>query len=596
MPDLTPEQRARRQIDPQLLASGWVVQDYRQFNPSAGRGIALREAPLKSGKCDYLLLVDRKAVGVAEAKKEGTLLSGVAEQSGHYAENLPDFIQSIAPGSLPFLYESTGVETFFRDERDPSPRSRRVFTFHRPEILYGILQPGQHLPGGVPYIRPTEIVEDVIDLSSIRRTTAAIAGKYKRSALKTDDIVLSIVGTIGKVAVVPAELDGGNITQSSVRVRPRPELVSSRYVAWVLRSPVLRRQFDQHRLGTAVPRLNVAHVRALRVPVPPLPEQRRIVAEIEELFTRLEAGVAALRRVQANLKRYRAAVLKAACEGKLVPTEAELARERVGRLPPRGVPSRTKNAASGDAACNDQPYETGEQLLQRILADRRKNWNGHGKYKEPSALYVAKLPPLAEGWTWATAQQLNLSNRPCAYGVLQPGEDIPDGVPLVRVGDITNGKVDLSNLKRISPAIADRYPRTKLHGGELAITLVGAIGRTAIIPKALAGGNTARAVGIIPLAKHVNPHWVEIWFRNPAKNAEMDSKSHEVARKTLNLEDVRAASVALPPLPEQSRIVAEVERRLSVVEELEAMVSPILQRAVRLRQSILQKAFTGQLL
>ena len=74
-------------------------------------------------------------MGVLEAKKEGTLLSGVAEQSAHYAENLPDFIQAIAPGSLPFLYESTGVETFFRDERDPEPRSRRVFSFHRPETL-----------------------------------------------------------------------------------------------------------------------------------------------------------------------------------------------------------------------------------------------------------------------------------------------------------------------------------------------------------------------------------------------------------------------------------------------------------------------------
>jgi type I restriction enzyme R subunit len=131
----SPETKAREMIDAMLVASGWVVQDYKQFNPGAGRGIALREAPLKSGTCDYLLLVDRKAVGVVEAKKQGTLLSGVAEQSGHYAENLPDFIQSIAPGSLPFLYESTGVETHFRDERDPEPRSRRVFAFHRPETL-----------------------------------------------------------------------------------------------------------------------------------------------------------------------------------------------------------------------------------------------------------------------------------------------------------------------------------------------------------------------------------------------------------------------------------------------------------------------------
>ncbi len=132
---MTPEQQARQQIDAKLVAAGWIIQNYKAFNPSAGRGIALREVPLKSGRCDYLLLVDRHALGVVEAKKEGTTLSMVAEQSGHYSASLPDFIQAIAPGSLPFLYESTGVETFFRDERDPDPRSRSVFSFHRPETL-----------------------------------------------------------------------------------------------------------------------------------------------------------------------------------------------------------------------------------------------------------------------------------------------------------------------------------------------------------------------------------------------------------------------------------------------------------------------------
>ena len=118
-----------------LIASGWVVQDFKAVDFSAGRGIALREVPLKTGPCDYLLLVDRKALGVVEAKKEGTTLSAVAEQSTRYAISLPDFLADGLTGPLPFLYESTGVETFFRDERDPDPRSRRVFTFHRPETL-----------------------------------------------------------------------------------------------------------------------------------------------------------------------------------------------------------------------------------------------------------------------------------------------------------------------------------------------------------------------------------------------------------------------------------------------------------------------------
>jgi type I restriction enzyme, R subunit len=130
-----PEQEARQRIDAQLEECGWIVQDAVKADFSAGRGIALREVRLKSGPCDYLLLVDRKPLGVIEAKKEGTTLSMVADQSTNYAENLPDHLSFGLTAPPPFRYESTGIETFFRDERDPYPRSRRVFTFHRPDTL-----------------------------------------------------------------------------------------------------------------------------------------------------------------------------------------------------------------------------------------------------------------------------------------------------------------------------------------------------------------------------------------------------------------------------------------------------------------------------
>src|SRR5947207_529097 len=129
-----PEKQARATIDALLVACGWVVQNYAEVDFSAGSGIVLREVPLKSGRCDYLLLIDRKPVGIVEAKKVGTTLSGVAEQSAHYGDKLPDFLQ-VQGATLPFYYESTGVETFFRDARDPDPRSRAVFAFHRPETL-----------------------------------------------------------------------------------------------------------------------------------------------------------------------------------------------------------------------------------------------------------------------------------------------------------------------------------------------------------------------------------------------------------------------------------------------------------------------------
>src|SRR4029450_10572441 len=127
------------------------------------------------------------------------------------------------------------------------------------------------------------------------------------------------------------------------------------------------------------PRVNLRKIRDLQIPIlEHLDEQREIVAEIEKQFTRREAGVAGLRHVQANLKRYRAAVLKAACEGKLVPTEAELARQE-GRT-----------------------YETGAQLLERILTERRQNWQGRGNFVEPAAPDTTTFPKLPEDWTWTT--------------------------------------------------------------------------------------------------------------------------------------------------------------------------------------------------
>lgn len=109
---MKPEQKARDQIDLLLEATGWKVQDIEQLNLGASMGIAVREFPLTSGPADYLLFVDRKAVGVVEAKPQGTTLSGVAEQSQAYLSGIPANLPYVQI-PLPFAYETTGIETFF---------------------------------------------------------------------------------------------------------------------------------------------------------------------------------------------------------------------------------------------------------------------------------------------------------------------------------------------------------------------------------------------------------------------------------------------------------------------------------------------------
>lgn len=139
---INPEAKARQNIDQLLTAAGWIIQNRDAINLAAGQGIAVREFQLLTGDADYLLFVNRQAVGAIEAKKEGATLSGAELQVSKYSIGLPDKLPApVKP--LPFLYESTGVETFFRNGLDPDPRSRRLFAFHKPETLAKWLQAGK---------------------------------------------------------------------------------------------------------------------------------------------------------------------------------------------------------------------------------------------------------------------------------------------------------------------------------------------------------------------------------------------------------------------------------------------------------------------
>ena len=150
---MTPEEEAREVIDGLLEAVGWQVQYYRDLNLSAGPGVAVREFPLKTGSADYLLFIDRKAAGVIEAKAVGATLGGVDWQSDKYTKGLPDSLPHYQT-PLPFAYESTGVVTFFRDLRDPEPRSRRVFSFFKPETLREYLSQEKTLRTGLTELPP----------------------------------------------------------------------------------------------------------------------------------------------------------------------------------------------------------------------------------------------------------------------------------------------------------------------------------------------------------------------------------------------------------------------------------------------------------
>jgi type I restriction enzyme R subunit len=181
---MKPEEKARQKIDQLLEAAGWAVQNFKDLNLGASLGVAVRDFPLKSGFADYMLFVDRKAVGVVEAKPEGTTLGGVSEQSERYLRDLPNTIPHVGE-PLPFAYESTSIETFFRDLRDPNSRSRRVFAFHKPEMLYEWLSQGSTLRARLRILPPliTEGLRDC-QVEAIRNLDVSFAEARPRALIQ----------------------------------------------------------------------------------------------------------------------------------------------------------------------------------------------------------------------------------------------------------------------------------------------------------------------------------------------------------------------------------------------------------------------------
>src|SRR5437879_10778580 len=149
----SPEELARQNIDELLAGYGWKIQKRSEINLSAGRGIAITEGLLKGrDEVDYLLFVDGKAIGTVEAKPEGHTLTGVEEQSGKYGKGLLDIYPKWRE-PLPFAYESTGIETQFTNQLDPSPKSRNVFAFHKPETLLEWIESNATLNAEVEALR-----------------------------------------------------------------------------------------------------------------------------------------------------------------------------------------------------------------------------------------------------------------------------------------------------------------------------------------------------------------------------------------------------------------------------------------------------------
>jgi type I restriction enzyme S subunit len=449
--------------------------------------------------------------------------------------------------------------------------------------------------------RPPEENSSVtyIDITSIDRATKRITGAREvndseaptraRQWVRSGDVLVSMTRpNLNAVAQVPEALNGA-VASTGFDIL-RAIIISPSWLFYRAQTEEFISDLSGKTQGVVYPAVRPNDVRAHELPIPPLLEQYRIIEVIETELSRLNAAVAALERARANLKRYRASVLKTAVEGRLVPTEAELARNE-GR-----------------------DFEPASVLLDRILGERRRRWEDSelarmkaagkppkddrwkSKYKDPVPPETSKLPQLPEGWCWATVDQLAVLVR---NGYSHPPTET-SGVTILRISAVRPMSLDLTDI-RFLPGQPEQYLEFLVENGDLLFTRY---------------NGTRSLVGVCALAKNVISPLVHpdklikvkmalqdtvAPFAELAANSGSSREHMELLIRTtagqsgISGSDVKRMPLPLPPLEEQRRIVFELSDKFSIADETLHELERSVAQCERLRQSILKWAFEGKL-
>jgi len=440
---------------------------------------------------------------------------------------------------------------------------------------------------GIPLIRSQNVRFEGFSEEGLVFLDPAQAASLDNAIVCCNDVLLNITGaSIGRVTLAPSHMDGARVNQHVTIIRLMKGINSS-FVRWFLASPGQQRKINTIQVGVTRQALTKDMILRFELPLPSLKEQERIVAKIEELFSDLDAGVAALKRAKANLKRYRASVLKAAVEGKL--TEEWRAKH----------PAR-------------EPAST---LLARILKERRQKWeadqlakfaaakkeppkNWRDKYVEPTPPDTTELPSIPNSWTWATMDAIADVVGGITKDQKKANQPGMRKVPYLRVANVQRGFFDLSEMKSIS-ASEDDIADLRLETGDVLFTEGGdrdKLGRgwvwsgeltECIHQNHIFRGRLVSQDMQPRLVSHHGNTFGKEWFIKAGKQT--------TNLASINLGILRRFPVPIPPAAEQAEIIFQVDETLSQIDAAEVQIEQSLIRASRLRQSILKRAFEGKL-
>ena len=388
--------------------------------------------------------------------------------------------------------------------------------------------------------------------------------QLKSCAVKPGDILISLVGTVGKVLILTSKSQEGVINPRLVKLSLFPD-VSRVYIKEYLGSPVAKGFYKSFSHGGTMEILNLKILKQLQIPLPPLAEQTVMAQTLDTLLAQVDNIKTRLDAIPKILITFRQSVLAAAVSGKL--TEAW----------------RLKHP------------DNKEDLLGEIKSYRVQNWKLKGKYKEPAEISDYPLPELPDSWQVCSLDMLVDVNKPICYGILMPKDNLVDGVLYVKVRDMKGNVIDLSGLQRTSQEIAKKYERSILLAGDILVSIRGTYGRVVVVPPFLAGGNITQDSARVSTCNQVNRDYLVSVLRSPELQAYFKTVARGVAVKGVNIGDLRPTPIPLPPKVEQTEIVRRVEELFAFADQIEQQVQNAQGRVNNLTQSILAKAFRGEL-
>jgi type I restriction enzyme, S subunit len=456
----------------------------------------------------------------------------------------------------------------------------------------------QDLNGNIRLIQLADIGDGIFKDKSNRHLTFEKSIELGCTYLLKDDLLIArLPDPLGRACIFP--LDGKKKYVTAVDiciVRPNFEDLSIQFLLYLINSPQIRKKIDQSKSGSTRMRIARKNLAKIHLSIAPPSEQRCIVEKIEELFSELDKGIENLKKAQEQLKTYRQAVLKYAFEGKLT-REWREQQMQVGN-----------------------PPEPAEKLLDRIKKERETNYKKQveawqkaceqaktdgskkpAKPKKPKDLppltekELAELPELPEGWGWVKIAEISESMK---NGIYKPKEFYAEpGVPCLRMYNIENGKIVWVDVKRMILS-ENEIKEYELNPGDLLVNRVNSrelVGKTALIKQNLEKSVYESKNIRLRLIKIIESGYVNFWFLIFANKYFNHNAQQTVGMASINQEQIGKMPFPICSTTEQNIVLSEIETRLSVCDQLEQTIEDSLKKAEALRQSVMKKAFEGEL-